>query len=251
MEKDNISETDLDCVSIGEKNHIIDCCTRQMFDNKKVLEVGGTTPEQICSKLNVKSWSCVDPYLGSDDIITEKYRQYKCSISDFDNESDFDFIYATNCFEHILNLEESLDRMYDLLKPGGRLSALAGPIYSSYKGHHTWINTEEYGLIDFNNLKLEKWGHLIYSEPELFDKLIKHYNEKVCKRIIRQILHSNFINRLFFDDYIDIINRSKFKILELRDWHQSQYPNEDTLRKLKKYNKKNFSTVSIKMILEK
>ena len=251
MYNNNFTEKDLYGLNIGEKNHIIDCYTRKMFKNKKVLEVGGTTPKEITERLNVSSWSCVDPDRASNDISTDNYKQYKCNISEFDKDCDFDLIYSTNCFEHISNLEESITRMYELLKPEGRLSSLAGPIFSSYKGHHTWINTEEYGLIDFNNVKIEKWGHLIYSEEELFNKLTKYYNEKISTKIINQIFHRQSINRLFFDDYVEIINKSKFKIIEFRDWHQSQYPDEETLKKLKKYNKKNFSTVSIKMILEK
>ena len=106
-------------------------------------------------------------------------------------------------------------------------------------------------LINFNNLKLDKWGHLIYSEEELYDKLSQNYDEETSKRIVNQIIHGKNTNRLFFDDYLDIINRSKFKIREFRDWHESLYPDDVTLKKLQKYNKKNFSTVSIKIILER
>ncbi len=246
-----VTNDDLAILNIGEINHIKDCVTRQLFENKKVLEVGGVTPVDITRKLGVKSWACVDPERADENNKTDFYKQFKSCITDFSADEGFDFIYSTNCFEHISNLEESIAQMYDLLKTGGRLSALMGPIYSSHKGHHTYLRTEKYGLIDFNNIKLEKWGHLIYSESELYEKLAENYDEETCKLLVNQIMYRKTINRLFFDDYIDIINKSKFKIIELRDWHESQYPDAKTLDKLKKYNKKNFSTVSIKIILEK
>ena len=246
-----ITDGDMPNLQVWEKNHIKDCDTRQMFRGKKVLEVGGITPPDVTQKLGACSWTCVDPYKSSTDINTDFYKTYKERISDFSKDEGFDLIFSTNCFEHITNLEESLERMYDLLAPGGSLSALMGPIYSCYKGHHTSLSSSKYGWINFNNLKLDKWGHLIYSEEELYEKLLQNYDDETSKRIVNQIVSGKTTNRLFFDDYLDIINRSKFKIREFRDWHESRYPNEEILKKLEKYNKKNFSTVSIKIILEK
>ena len=246
-----ITDDDMINFQVWEKNHIKDCDTRQMFDNKKVLEVGGITPPDVAQKLGVQSWTCVDPYKSSAQKNNDFYKTYKEYISDFTKDEGFDLIFSTNCFEHIMNLEESLNHMYGLLASGGSLSALMGPIYSCYKGHHTSISSPKYGWINFNNLKLDNWGHLIYSEEELYEKLSQNYDEETCKRIVNQIVRGNSTNRLFFDDYLDIINRSKFRIREFRDWHESKYPDEATLKRLKKYNKKNFSTVSIKIILEK
>lgn len=245
-----ITDDDMINLQIWEKNHIKDCDTRQMFRNKKVLEVGGMTPPDVARKLGVRSWSCVDPCKTSAEANTNFYKTYKECISDFTKDEGFDLIFSTNCFEHIVNLEESLNHMYDLLASGGSLSALMGPIYSCHKGHHTSISSPKYGWIDFNNLKLDKWGYLIYSEEELYDKLSQYYDEETCIRIVNQIVCGKTTNRLFFDDYLDIINHSKFKIREFRDWHESQYPDEATFKKLQKYHKKNFSTVSIKIILE-
>ncbi len=246
-----IYNNDLNILNSGEKNHITDCLTRQLFNNKKVLEVGGITPYDITQKLGARSWTCVDPSRASDNINFPEYRQFKQYIADFNNDDGFDMIYSTNCFEHISNLEESLEQMYKLLRPGGYLSALMGPIYSCYKGHHIWLQTEKYGLINFNNIKLDDWGHLIFSDSEMYDNLSKNYDEETTVKIINFIKKGKSENKMFFDDYADIINRSKFKIIEFRDWHTSKYPGTETSKRLEKYNKKNFSTVSIKIILEK
>ena len=54
------------------------------------------------------------------------------------------------------------------------------------------------------------------------------------------------------DDYKKLIESSKFNILEFRDWHKSKMPPSNIQKILEeKYNRKNFSTVSIKMLLEK
>ncbi len=39
-------------------------------------------------------------------------------------------------------------------------------ILQDFKRLYIWINTEEYGLINFNNVKIERRGYLIYSEEE-------------------------------------------------------------------------------------
>ena len=72
-----ITDDDMINLQIWEKNHIKDCDTRQMFRNKKVLEVGGITPSNVARKLGVHSWSYVDPCKTSGETNTNSYKTYK------------------------------------------------------------------------------------------------------------------------------------------------------------------------------
>lgn len=241
----------LKTLPIWQQNHLNDCLDRELFEDSKVLEVGGNTPEEITKELKVKRWVCIDPLIGDYESDDKKYCKVNGSISNFTKENEFDLIFATNSFEHINNLDIAINKMYELLKYGGKLSALMGPIWSCHKGNHVWLVDHEYN-ITYNNSKIPDWGHLIYKEDDLSEIITPYYNNDVKEKLIRQIYYSDFVNRLFYDDYVKITKNSRFKILEFRDWHTSKLP-DDNLQSLlqAKYNKKNFSTVSIKMLLEK
>lgn len=243
----------LKTLPVWQQNHINVCTEGGLFKGKCVLEVGGQTPYEITRVLEVKSWYCVDPrienYYSSSDGC---YRLYPESVLDFKPDIPLDFIFATNSFEHITGFDKALNNMYSILTAGGKLSALFGPIWSCYKGHHVWCRVSDTELIDFNNIKLEPWAHLLYTEEEIKTMLLKEYSEIIAEKVSRNIFYSTFLNRLFYDDYKRFIEDTEFKILEFRDWHQSVYPDETTQKRLEdKYNKQNFSTVSIKILLEK
>ena len=237
---------------VWQKNHIDVCVKNNLFKDKKVLEVGGRTPYEVTKALGVKSWIGIDPAFKQDWRPYEDYGLLKRSVLDFGEEEEFDFIFATNSFEHITGLDEGIKNMYRILKKGGQLSALLGPIWSCYKGSHTGYKTASNEIINFNNIKLPPWAHLIYSQEEIKEILAKSYGNEIAGDISFWIFNTDFLNRLFYDDYAQIIKKSDFKILEFRDWHTSKFPQADLQKFLEnKYNKKNFSTVSIKLLLEK
>lgn len=236
---------------VWQKNHLEDCKKRGMFEGKRVLEVGGGTPADITRALNVKSWTCVDPAFSCD-LREENYEQVPESILNYNEGKKFDLIFSTNAFEHIIGLDKAFENMYNLLEAGGLLSALYGPIYSSYKGHHVYVYYAQDLVLSFNDAKIQNWGHLLYGTDKLVEILSKFYNEQTLNTIKEQLGDWDYLNKLFYDDYIEIINKSKFDVLELRDWHESHYPDPKTQKILEeKYKKKNFSTVSMKIILRK
>lgn len=242
----------LETLPIWQQNHLNVCIEKDLFKDKKVLEVGGQTPYNVIQYLGVKSWVCVDPVIKEDKIFDESYKHYKASILDFDKENDFDLIFSTNAFEHIEGLEIGIKNMYSLLKQGGKLSALFGPIWSCYKGHHIFCPLSAGGIIDFNNVKLSDWAHLILPEKEFENELAKNYDKNISEKIASTVYKRKSLNRLLYDDYKNIIDNSGFRILEFRDWHTSKYPSEELQKLLENnYNNKNFSTVSIKILLEK
>ena len=237
---------------IWENNHIKDCLSKNFFQDKTILEIGGCTPKEITEELNVRKWTCIDPAKGIISSISKNYEVIKDSINthEFEEES-FDFAIATNSFEHILNLETALQKIYKALKKGGTLSTLLGPIWSCHKGHHIWIKQND-KLLTFNDKPMDNWAHLLYSEKELSEQLKNHYDAETLRLILFQTYRTDFLNRLFFDDYKNLFLNSKFEIKEMRDWHKPLEPNKSTLKKLQeKYSKENFSTVSIKALLQK
>ena len=237
---------------IWEKNHIEVCNNLNLFKNRDVLEVGGTTPESITKALEVKSWTCIDTWTGID-AERENYRVINTDIATLDlPDNSYDFIFSTNAFEHINKLNTGLKNMRRLLSPGGHLSALFGPIWSSNKGHHLWVNDEKGDLYTFNDDTIMPWGHLLYSEEEMKDFLSNKFSKTTTEFILKSIYGNEVVNHLFYDDYYKMVNDLGLEVLEFRDWHSPIFPDAKTLEVLKsKWGDRNFSTISIKILLKK
>lgn len=240
-------------LQVWEKNHLEECQRTNLIENKNVLEIGGHTPREHIENLKFKSWTCLDLAIPN---VCE--RPDYCWVNGdvrslaFEPES-FDTIIATHSFEHINNLDVALASCYQTLKSGGFLSSLYGPLWSCHNGSHIFMTDDNHEIIQFNNKNIiPEWAHLLYSKEELSQLLIGTYSEKMIEQILIQVYESDGINRLFYEDYIDIINNSGFKILEIRNWHKPIYPDKQTQQILeKKYNKRNFSTISTKILLQK
>lgn len=236
---------------IWEKNHIQVCNDLNLFEGKDVLEVGGNTPESITTNLKVKSWTCVDLWNG----VGVENKNYKILNADITTlnlpDKSYDFIFSTNAFEHIHNLDIGLKNMRRLLRPNGYLSALFGPIWSSSKGHHLWVTDEKGDLYNFNDGTIKHWGQLLYSKEEMRTFLKKNFSEAIRNYVIENIYETKILNHLFYEDYLNMVKNLGLDILEFRDWHSPIVPDEETLNLLKsKWGDRNFSTISIKLLLK-
>ncbi|MDD3237843.1 MAG: methyltransferase domain-containing protein [Candidatus Gastranaerophilales bacterium] len=241
----------LENLPVWQKNHYNVCLEKNLFEGKKVLEIGGYTQVEVADFLKVKSWDCIDPAFDKGEIVSQKVSKIKLPVEEYITDKKFDLIFATNSFEHIQNFDVAIEKMYDLLNEGGYLSALLGPIWSCYKGHHVWTVQPNGTSVNFNNLDMD-WAHLKYKERELKNILLNRYEQSTANELLRQMTNWDFLNHMFYDDYVEAINRTNFNIIEFRDWHTSKYPDEELQKELEeKYKKHNFSTVSIKMLLKK
>lgn len=236
---------------VWEKNHIEVCKELNLFEGKDVLEVGGTTPEYVSEQLNTKSWTCIDPWVGVN-ASNDNYKIISADIATLDlPDHSFDLIISTNAFEHIHNLKKGLKNMKRMLRPGGYLSALLGPIWSCAKGHHLWVYDEAGKIYSFNDDTLPQWSHLLFSEQEMRTYLTQKFSQVMVDEIMKDIYSKAIINHMFYDDYIELIEGLGLEVVELRDWHKPIVPDKETQQQLvEKWGKKNFSTVSIKILLK-
>lgn len=215
------------------------------FKDKIILEVGGgNIPKDYMFFYGAKKYICLDN-------ITEWYTKngwnYKSddkkifsindSIKAFNKENSFiidarledlpeffydkfDIVISIATFEHILNLKESIDIIYELLNNSGNLLSSFAPIYSSMIGHHFWYNNK----YNFNTIVDElKFIHLLYSYDEAkeiikniftYDKYGDLYLD-LQKSFLYLAYESNVLNKLMYNDYITIFNDTKFKKLDL------------------------------------
>ncbi len=128
----------------------------------------------------------------------------------------FDLIFSTAAFEHFLNFPAALDSMYRALRPGGQLFAMVGPIWSANDGHHLPPITDKSGVeMDFHSSPIPPWGHLLMRPPELYRHLLSKTDAQTAQKIIYDVYHSDFINRLFTEDYASHIQDSPFEVIEI------------------------------------
>jgi len=188
------------------------------IENKTVLEIGSDWNGELLFELknfcNVKeaygiNLSSCDKKL-SDGIYHLKRDAEKTGFDD----NQFDFIFSLATFEHIHNLPGVLEESYRILKDKGVFFTLFGPIWSSAWGHHLWVTVDN-KTYNYKNTLLPSFCHLISSENEVVDYLMKEYNYpgNHCEIIAKYVFHSKEQNRLFFDDYRKIFFESPFKTL--------------------------------------
>ena len=153
----------LKSLPIWQHNHLNKCIRLNLFKDKDILEIGGMTNYKITKDvLNANSWISFAP-VYKNDFKNEFWEHKNIYVQDFKTDKKYDFIIATNSFEHIHNLDVVLDKLYELLKSGGKLSALLGSIWSCCKGHHVYIIPD----VNFNNVKIPNWAHLLYSQEKI------------------------------------------------------------------------------------
>ena len=186
--------------------------------DKAVLEVGGYTPVEIVSGLRVASWTCLDLNKAAvnefnahaSKVDSGRYSARALDVAEVEPNQNFDLIYSINAFEHILNFETALARMYHALKPGGYLFTLFGPIWSSDVGHHLSVKNDNGGDLNFNDGVLAPWEHMTSTPDALLARLTTEYGSPTAHRAVTYIFEYPDLNRLFEKDYLDIFRKSPF-----------------------------------------
>ncbi|KAK44831.1 hypothetical protein BG58_22765 [Caballeronia jiangsuensis] len=205
---------------------------------KRVLEVGGSNlpRELIFDLFDVKEWVSIDIIAeGSYQLLQQSTHYQREGIEPLNKASSligtkdylildgaiefagglptgyFDVILSITSFEHILALPSALSQMKRLVEPAGVIYTYHGPIWSSYCGHHIWVDSE----INFNVPDaIPEFGHLLYSPPEMFDLLRKTFGDRRAEQAVLQIYHQPRVNRLFYEDYLYYFKLAGFSEIE-------------------------------------
>ena len=230
------------------------------LSGKCVADIGGSniSPE-IASFYEIKKMVCVDPVtrwyadLGYDiqntryakldlvknDRFLEAWEQQSYFIVDEPAEQltheygqRFDIIVSMSTFEHVDSVEETMNHIYRMLRPGGGiLFASYEPLFTCAKGHHVWINEE----LCFAKLPELDFFHLKYTFEEAREYLSRF--EKFggyIDTILEQTYRSHVINRKTFQQHIDEISRSKFSNYVIDYWYRDQMPSAADLDQIRR-----------------
>jgi ubiquinone/menaquinone biosynthesis C-methylase UbiE len=210
------------------------------FKGLEVLEVGGCVTPDLIAPFSPKSWTSIDinprRFEGKND--NSGFFSYKqMSVTDLDFPADsFDRIFSVNCFEHVDNMEKAFSEMYRVLKPGGMLFTIFGPIWSSPVGHHTWVEHDGV-LYHFGKQVFPDWYHLTKNYDELNQLLMEKYDSEVAKKICDYVYKSSDLNRLTDGDFEALIEKSLFSeclVIKNRKGDKKVASSETTLSEIRK-----------------
>ncbi|MBY0430941.1 MAG: methyltransferase domain-containing protein [Rhodospirillales bacterium] len=208
---------------------------------KKVLEIGGSLPRDfVLDELGAERWIAIEelgyhrevaPNSPHNEILRANATLSVDDVTDIDAVgnyaiisgraerltpafySKFDVIFSIAAFEHIDRLPAALLRMYQALKPGGKLFTMFSPVWSAHDGHHLHGVIDKNGKIfTFENSPIPPWGHLIMRPPQMYQHLLNHTDEETASEIIYHVYNSTAINRLFTEDYVEYFKKSPFNI---------------------------------------
>ncbi|CAG0964202.1 hypothetical protein RHDC4_00882 [Rhodocyclaceae bacterium] len=208
------------------------------LEGKRVLEVGGSLPREFALQdLGASRWIALEHREYWDEVLSTgnvtgtppemdaagkggaaRADDYQVQFGSIEKLPDnlagaFDVVFSIAAFEHIARLPESLEQMHRALVPGGKLFSLFAPIWSSHSGHHMPDITDQSGTVwTVNNSPVPPWGHLLYRPMELYDLLRQRMDAQTARELVYFVYGSPHINRLFLEDYVDIVSRSSFTV---------------------------------------
>ncbi|WDV44736.1 class I SAM-dependent methyltransferase [Clostridiaceae bacterium M8S5] len=189
----------------------------RLFDlkGKRVLEIGGALPIDLIKESKVKEWISIDPRNENvqESIVCRRINGRGSSICYKD--SYFDFVFSSNAFEHISDLRETFDEIARVLATDGVLYTHFGPIWTAPDGHHIDITVDDEKFYFWENSVIPHWSHLAYKREEFQKFMNRKFDENISAKITEAIYDSDWLNRLHFEEYVDIINNSQLRLLEL------------------------------------
>lgn len=253
------------------------------LSDKRVLEVGGSLPSGlVLDEFGAQQWlSLEEPdywdetlstglVLGTPPPMTGQRKYFKNAtpdqlerhnllygrIEDLPDalQGHFDVVFSIAAFEHIHKLPQALDKMLLALKPGGRLFSLYSPVWSAHDGHHLPEIQDEAGRqYNFGNSPIPPWGHLLMRPMELYDHLLSTGHDKAFAReVVYYVYSSNHINRFFLDDFVEIVRRSEFKVVQASPIFPRPVPAEIQARLEAMYpGRKDFGSNGLLLVLER
>lgn len=222
-----------------EIDYSLHCENLVGLKGKDVLQIGGSLPEEyVFNVLKVNSWSAVEfperfnsikgeeirnhrgVAINKDKILIQKgfgtplHNKYNIFLAEPHEipESHFgkyDIIFSINAFHHILHFPAALARMYEALKPEGKLFSLFSPVWSSSEGHNL---KDLMGNKDIEPGLVPPWGHLVMKASSMYEHLREKSDPETAAEAVYHIYNNYTLNRYFTDDYLNFIKQSLFKI---------------------------------------
>jgi SAM-dependent methyltransferase len=227
------------------------------LENKKLLCIGFSELE-IDSLIKVYNPKSITVLTNWEDHVDARIAKYPIVIGDITRrtkfeEDSFDVICTLSVLEHLCDLPGAFDEMSRILRNEGEMVHMFGPVWSSAYGHHIYENPKD-PLLNFSKWKMPAHMHLLCNRDEIIKYYVrKGYPQSAGLAALHWFYETPLINRIFYDEYLKIMNEDRFLVDRLEMMYNKLTP--DHLMKLRKLypGMRDFSTygAKIKLILMK
>ena len=187
------------------------------FAGKRVFEVGGSLPEKlVLGHLGAAQWVALEEMdywteTLSTGLVSGTPPEMRAAKRPFTNAT-VEALQPYNLFHgSIVRLPLALEKMRQVLKPGGKLFTMFSPVWSAHDGHHLPEIKDKAGRQwSFGRSPIPQWGHLLLRPAEMLDLLTRTMDVETAREIVYFVYSSPHISRFFLDDYVEFVARSGF-----------------------------------------
>lgn len=130
-------------------------------------------------------------------------------------DNSFDLAVSYAVFEHVRGIEEALEEIHRVLKPGGVFITTFGPVWSCMWGHHLWVRKPERHVYN-QPPHLPPYCHLLMEPEDLRAELEGKHAAEVADEIVKFVYQSDEQNQVPHDAYVKMAKASKLEIVALR-----------------------------------
>lgn len=161
-------------------------------------------------------------------------------------DNQFDAVLSLSVLEHLTNLEGAFYEMSRIVRNGGEMLHMFGPSWSCAYGHHIYENPN-IALLNFSLWQMPAHIHLLCTK----DEIKAHYlqcglSETDVNSVFHWFFETNIINRVFFDDYMKIIQESHLQIDEMEFMYNNLPLEHVKLLRSQYSGRRDFSTYGFK-----
>lgn len=130
-------------------------------------------------------------------------------------DNHFDLVVSYAVFEHVSDFGIALSEIRRILKPGGELYTVFGPIFSCMWGHHLWLKINDLAYTYPNPPFVPPYCHLLMTATDLAAKLSGQVPREAITKITDYVFESSEQNRLHHSDYVRFFEESGLRQLKL------------------------------------
>jgi len=207
-------------LALSEEQVFADFARRFDIRDATILELGGNLAADLQGAAGL--WVALDERraaLESD----EHAVQARCEAIPM-RSGAVDAVFSCNALQFV-DVGSTLSEVRRVLRPGGVFYAHFGPIWSGIDGHQLeYVTHEGVDLVFWRDPLIPPWGHLLFDEVELRDILLAKLDPGLVETVVHHVYVSDTINRLFFEDYIEIVLKSGLEWVEVAASYELDYP---------------------------
>ena len=233
------------------------------FEGKRVLEIGGDLEGNLaraCVALGAEHVTSINHDRDFEPREDARVTLLKMDAREIDFPGmKFDLVLGFAVLEHVREIEEMLERVYTVTKPGGHVSLHGGPLWHCHIGHHLIVrgsSGQDWRFDRSGNAinPLEDWAHLLREPAELRDRLVhRGVPGPDSAEIVEYVFSTDLVNRYSVAHIKQCFYDSRFSVLQCREGVDKRRRADITALLATKYGlpESEFQTNSIEFLLRK